>query len=174
MHLENCVGHFQGVLWVNLYLWLHSWKCWLNPSVDCLSYRLFRSARVNGEHWSLLALVNLCLSASVEWWWITPIAGTGRGNVHVGNEQLCIIHSDADGHGVVLDVWTSRLFRDFWMAATLMLCASRKMLSSVCLLLIPMTFHYSMLNVWHGWRIECACGCGGVIQVVQIQPLALR
>ena len=26
-----------------------------------------------------------------------PIAGTGRGGVHVGNEQLCIIHSDADG-----------------------------------------------------------------------------
>ena len=26
-----------------------------------------------------------------------PIAGTGRGDVNVGNGQLCIIHSDADG-----------------------------------------------------------------------------
>ena len=33
----------------------------------------------------------------VEWWRITTIAGTGRGDVHVGNEQLCIIHSDANG-----------------------------------------------------------------------------
>ena len=29
-----------------------------------------------------------------------PIAGTGRGDVHVGNEQLCIIHSDADGQSL--------------------------------------------------------------------------
>ena len=33
------------------------------------------------------------------------------------------------------------------MAATLMVCASRKMLSSVCLLQIPLAFHCSMLNV---------------------------
>ena len=26
-----------------------------------------------------------------------PIAETGRGDVHVGNKQLGIIHSDADG-----------------------------------------------------------------------------
>ena len=32
------------------------------------------------------------------------------------------------------------------MAATLTLCASRKMLSSVCLLPIPLAFHCSMLN----------------------------
>ena len=32
------------------------------------------------------------------------------------------------------------------MAATLMVCASRKMLNSVCLLLIPLAFHCSMLN----------------------------
>ena len=25
------------------------------------------------------------------------IAGIGRGDVHVGNEQFCIIHSDDDG-----------------------------------------------------------------------------
>ena len=34
------------------------------------------------------------------------------------------------------------------MAATLMLCASSKMLSSVCLLPIPLAFHCSMLNVF--------------------------
>ena len=33
------------------------------------------------------------------------------------------------------------------MAATLTLCASRKMLISVCLLPIPLAFHCSMLNV---------------------------
>ena len=33
------------------------------------------------------------------------------------------------------------------MAATLTLCASRKMLSSVCLLPMPLAFHCSMLNV---------------------------
>ena len=33
------------------------------------------------------------------------------------------------------------------MAATLTLCVSRKMLSSVCLLPIPLAFHCSMLNV---------------------------
>ena len=32
------------------------------------------------------------------------------------------------------------------MTATLTLCASRKMLSSVCLLPIPLAFHCSMLN----------------------------
>ena len=33
------------------------------------------------------------------------------------------------------------------MAATLTLCASRKMLSSVCLLPIPLPFYFSMLDV---------------------------
>ena len=33
------------------------------------------------------------------------------------------------------------------MAATLTLCSSRKMLSSVCLLPIQLAFHCSMLNV---------------------------
>ena len=67
------------------------------------------------------------------------------------------------------------------MAATLTLCASRKMLSSVGLLPIPMAFHCSMLNVlsdmvgvWAGLGVgEGARGCGGVIQAVQIQPLGL-
>ena len=68
------------------------------------------------------------------------------------------------------------------MAATLTLCASRKMLSSVCLLPIPLAFHCSMLNdlsdmvgVWVGLGGGVGGrGCGGVIQAVQIQPLALR
>ena len=68
------------------------------------------------------------------------------------------------------------------MAATLTLCASRKMLSSVCLLPIPLAFHCSMLNVlsdmvgaWMGLGGgEGARGCGGVIHAVQIQPLSLR
>ena len=62
------------------------------------------------------------------------------------------------------------------MTATLTLCASRKMLSSVCLLSIPLAFHCSMLNdlsdmvrVWAG----LGEGARGVIQAVQIQPLAL-
>ena len=68
------------------------------------------------------------------------------------------------------------------MAITLTLGASRKMLSSVCLLPIPLAFHCSMLNdlsdmvgVWA--RLgggEGARGRGGIIQAVQIQPLALR
>ena len=33
------------------------------------------------------------------------------------------------------------------MVATLTLCVSRKMLSSVCLLPMPLAFHYSMLNI---------------------------
>ena len=68
------------------------------------------------------------------------------------------------------------------MAATLTLCASRKMLNSVCLLPIPLAFHCSMLNVlsdmvsvWAGLDGgEGARGCGGVIQALHIQPLALR
>ena len=68
------------------------------------------------------------------------------------------------------------------MAATLTLCAWRKMLSSVCLLPIPLVFHCSMLNdlsdmvgVWAGiGGGEGARGRGGVIQAVQIQPLVLR
>ena len=68
------------------------------------------------------------------------------------------------------------------MAVTLTSYASRKMLNSVCLLPIPLAFHCSMLNVlsdmvgvWAGLGSgESASGCGGVIQAVQIQPLALR
>ena len=65
------------------------------------------------------------------------------------------------------------------MAATLTLCASRKMLSSVCLLPIRLAFHCSMLSdmvgVWAGLVDgEGVRGRGGVIQAVQIQPLALR
>ena len=68
------------------------------------------------------------------------------------------------------------------MAATLTSCASRKMLSSICVLPIPLAFHCSMLNVLSDmvgmWAElgsgEGARGCGGVIQAVQIQPLALR
>ena len=64
------------------------------------------------------------------------------------------------------------------MAATLTLCASRKMLSSVCLLPIPLAFHCSILNVlsdmvgvWAGLvGGEGARGCGGVIQAVHTQP----
>ena len=67
------------------------------------------------------------------------------------------------------------------MAATLTLCASRKMLSSVCLFPMPLAFHSSILNVmsdmvgmWAGLGGgEGARGCGGVLQAVQIQPLAL-
>ena len=68
------------------------------------------------------------------------------------------------------------------MAATVTLCALRKMLSSVCLVPIPLAFHCSMLNdlsdmvgVWAGLGGgEGARGRGSVIQAVQIQPLALR
>ena len=68
------------------------------------------------------------------------------------------------------------------MAATLTPCASRKILSSVCLLPIPLSFHCSMLNVlsdmvsvWVGLGSgEGARGCDDVIETVQIQPLALR
>ena len=67
------------------------------------------------------------------------------------------------------------------MAATLTLCASRKTLSSVCLLPMPLAFHCSMLNflsdmlgVWAGLGGgERVRGCDGVLQVLQIHPLAL-
>ena len=67
------------------------------------------------------------------------------------------------------------------MAATLTLFASRKMLSSVCVLPMPLAFHCSMLNdlsdmvgMWAGLGGgKGARGCGGVPQAVQIQPLAL-
>ena len=52
---------------------------------SCLSYRLFRSARVNGEHCSLPALMNLCVSAC------------GRVVVNNTHCRNCIIHSNADG-----------------------------------------------------------------------------
>ena len=68
------------------------------------------------------------------------------------------------------------------MAATLTSCASRRMLSSVCLLPMPLAFHCSMLNVlsdmvgvWEGLcGGEGARGFGGVLQTVQIQSLSLR
>ena len=68
------------------------------------------------------------------------------------------------------------------MAATLTSCASRKMLSAVCLLPIPLAFDCSMLNVlsymvgvWSGLGCgEGARGCVGVIQAVQIQSMALQ
>ena len=67
------------------------------------------------------------------------------------------------------------------MAATLTLCASRKMLSTVCLFPMTLAFHCSMLNVlcdmvgvWAGLGGgEGERSCGGVLQAVQIQPLAL-
>ena len=60
--------------------------------------------------------------------------------------------------------------------------ASRKILSSVCLLPIPLAFHCSMLNVLSDMVDVCAGlggregarGCGGVLQAVHIQPLALQ
>ena len=68
------------------------------------------------------------------------------------------------------------------MAATLTLCASRKMLSFVYLLPISLLSHCSMLNALSDMVGMCAGlgggngarGFGGVIQAVQIQPLALR
>ena len=68
------------------------------------------------------------------------------------------------------------------MAATLTVCASRKMLSSVCLLPMPLAFHCSMLNVlsdmvgvWAGLGGgEGARGCSGVLRAVQIDTLPLR
>ena len=68
------------------------------------------------------------------------------------------------------------------MATTLRSYASRKMLSSACVLLIPLAFQCSVLNVlsdmvgaWAGLGGgECAHGCSGVILAVQIQPWALR
>ena len=60
------------------------------------------------------------------------------------------------------------------MAATLTLCALRKMLSSVRLWTMPLAFHYSMLNVLSDMEVvravlgggESARGCGGVLQAV--------
>ena len=68
------------------------------------------------------------------------------------------------------------------MAATLTLCALRKMHTSVCLLPIPLAFHCSMLNdlsdmVGVSVGLDGGVGArgrGGVTQAVQIQPLALR
>ena len=58
---------------------------------------------------------------------------------------------------------------------------NRKMLSSVCLLPMSLVFHCSIWNVlsdmvglWAGLGGgEGARGCGGILQAVQIQPLAL-
>ena len=69
------------------------------------------------------------------------------------------------------------------MDATLTLCSSKKMLSSVRVLPMPFAFHCSMLNglsdmegvqlVLGGGKCahgcgKCAHGCGGVLQAVQI------
>ena len=52
---------------------------------------------MNGEHGSILGLVNLCLSASGRLVMNNAHCRNWPEDVHVGNEQLCIIHSDADG-----------------------------------------------------------------------------
>ena len=60
------------------------------------------------------------------------------------------------------------------MVPTLTLCASRKMLSSVCLLPIPLAFHCSMLNDLSDMvGVRAGLGGGGGVLQVQIQPLAL-
>ena len=59
------------------------------------------------------------------------------------------------------------------MAATLTLCTSRKMPSSVCLLLIPLALHCSMLNDLSD-MVGVTKGVRGRGGVIQIQPLALR
>ena len=46
------------------------------------------------------------------------------------------------------------------MAATLTSCASRKMLSTGCLLPIPLAFHCSMLNVLSD-MVSVGAGLGG-------------
>ena len=71
---------------------------------------------------------------------------------------------------------------DFALVISSFIVDSRGKAESVCLLPIPLAFYGSMLNVlsdmvgvWAGLGGgEGARGCGGVIQAVQIQPLALR
>ena len=53
---------------------------------------------MNGEHRSLLALVNLCLSACGQVVVNNTHCRSWPEDIHVGNEQLCIIHNDVDGH----------------------------------------------------------------------------
>ena len=50
---------------------------------------------MNGEHCSLTALVNLCLSAYVRVVVNNTNCRSWPENVHGGDEQLCIIHSNA-------------------------------------------------------------------------------
>ena len=61
---------------------------------------------MNGEHCSLPALVNLCLSACGLLIVNDNHCRSWPGDVHVGDEKLCIIYSDADGQlfyvGVIL------------------------------------------------------------------------
>ena len=52
---------------------------------------------MNGEHSSLLGLVNLCLSVNGRLVVKNAHCGNWPGDVHVGNEQLYIVNSDADG-----------------------------------------------------------------------------
>ena len=52
---------------------------------------------MNGEHCSIPRLVNMCLSASGRLVVNNTHCRNWPGGVHIGNEQLCIIHNDADG-----------------------------------------------------------------------------
>ena len=65
IHLENWDRYHQGVLWVNLYLGLQSWKYLPNPPVDCLSNRLFRMYTLVMSN-SVLSIAMLLVSSS--WW----------------------------------------------------------------------------------------------------------
>ena len=68
------------------------------------------------------------------------------------------------------------------MAVTFTLCASRRMLSSVCLLRMSLAFQLSMLNALSDMvevgagqgRGEGVRGCSDVPQGVHIQSLSLR
>ena len=79
-----------------------------------------------------------------------------------------------------MDVETSRFCRELGLLNGRHF-DGRKMLSYVCLLPMPLAFHCSMFNVlsdmvdvWAGLGgVEGARGCGGVLQAVHTQPLAL-
>ena len=57
---------------------------------------------MNGEHRSILVLMNLWLSPCGRVVINNTHCRNWPGDVHVGNEQPCIIHSDADGQLVIL------------------------------------------------------------------------
>ena len=50
-----------------------------------------------GDHCCLLALVNLCLSACGPVVVNNTHCRNWPEDIHVGNEQLCVIYSDTDG-----------------------------------------------------------------------------